>query len=95
MLQAAYQIVRLDAIRTVQRTALQVDAAEVQEKLEQAIRKLQDFTTLKRRLTGAITELGEIRQFVTTLHKELRDRLEDAWTALGIKVPMPSLPEEP
>jgi hypothetical protein len=30
VLQAAYQIVRLDAIRTVQRAAIQVDTARVQ-----------------------------------------------------------------
>lgn len=95
VLQAAYQIVRLDAIRGVQRAALQIDTAQVQQKLEQAIQKLQDFATLKRRLTEAIKDLRAIREFVSSLRDDLRDRLEEAWTALGVKAPMPVLPEEP
>lgn len=95
VLQAAYQIVRLDAIRAVQRAAIRIDAAEVQQKLEQAIQKLQDFATLKRRLTEAIKDLRAIREFVSSLRDDLRDRLEEAWTALGVKAPIPVLPEEP
>lgn len=94
VLQAAYQIVRLDAIRAVQRAAIQVDSAQVQQKLEQAIQKLQDFATLKRRLTEAIKDLRAIREFASSLRDDLRDRLEEAWTALGVKAPMPVLPEE-
>jgi hypothetical protein len=37
VLQAAYQIVRLEAIRSVQRPADEVDTAQVQQKLEEAI----------------------------------------------------------
>ncbi len=95
VLQAAYQIVRLDAIRSVQRAFVQVDAAAAQEKLEQALQKLQDFIAIRRRLSGAIKDLGGIRELVGTLRDDLRQRLEEAWNALGIKAPMPTLPEEP
>lgn len=93
--QAAYQIVRLDSIRSVQRAAKEVDTAQVQQKLEEALQKLQDFATLKRRLSAIIKDLRAIRDFASSLRDDVRDRLEEAWTALGIKAPMPALPEEP
>lgn len=95
VLQAAYQIVRLEAIRSVQHAAIEVDTAQVQQKLEEALQKLQDFATLKRRLSAAVKDLRAIRDFASSLRDDLRDRLEEAWTALGIKAPMPALPEEP
>ena len=94
VLQATYQVARLEAVRAVQRATIQIEPAIVQEKLEQAVQKLQDFVTLKKKLTGAITELGSIRQFVDTLHRECREKLEEAWLALGIKAPMPAVAEE-
>lgn len=95
VLQAAYQIVRLDAIRSVQRATKELDAPQVQQKLEEALQKLQGFATLKRRLSAAIKDLRAIRDFASSLRDDVRDRLEEAWTALGIKAPMPALPEEP
>jgi len=94
VLQAAYQVVRLDAVRSAQRSLVQVDSAVVQEKLEQAVQKLQDFVTLKRRLTASISELGSIRQFADVLHRECREKLEEAWQALGIGVPLPAVEDE-
>ena len=94
VLQAAYQVARLDAIRSVQRSVVQVDAGVVQEKLEQAVQKLQEFVTLKKRLTASITELGSIRQFVDALHRECGEKLEEAWQALGIRAPMPGFTDE-
>ncbi len=94
VLQAAYQVVRLDAVRAIQKTMVQIDSAVVQEKLEQAVQKLQEFVTLKRNLTTLIGDLGKIRQFVDTLHREFREKLEEAWLALGIQAPMPSTDEE-
>jgi hypothetical protein len=93
VLQAAYQVVRLEATRAVQRSVTQVDAAAVQVKLEQAVQKLQEFVMLKRRLTAAVGELAGIRQFVDTLHLELTERLEEAWEAIGVRTPMPTKPE--
>lgn len=95
VLQAAYQIVRLEAIRSAQRPNMEVDAARVQQKLEEALQKLQDFATLKRRLTEAIKHLRGIHDFASCLRDELRDRLDEAWTALGVKAPAPAFPEEP
>ncbi len=93
VLQAAYQLARLDSVRSVQRGVVQIEPDVVQEKLEQAVQKLQEFVTLKRRLTASISELGGIRQFVDDLHRECRERLEEAWQALGIRTPMPA-PDE-
>ena len=81
-------------IRSVQRAAVEVDSGQVQQKLEEALQKLQDFATLKRRLSAAIKDLRAIHDFVSSLRDDLRNRLEEAWTALGIKAPMPALPEE-
>ena len=89
VLQAAYQITRLDAVRSIQRSAVLTDPAVVQEKLEQAIQKLQEFVTIKRKLTVSINELNSIRTFVDGLHGEFRDRLEETWQALGVKAPIP------
>lgn len=61
VLQAAYRLARLDGVRLVERSQVQIDPTVVQERLEQAVQKLQDFFTLKRKLTGTITEVGEIR----------------------------------
>ncbi len=94
VLQTAYQVVRLDAVRAVQKTLVQIDPALVQEKLEQAVQKLQEFVALKRKLTTTINELSGIRQFVDTLHRECREKLEEAWLALGIQAPMPTATEE-
>jgi hypothetical protein len=94
VLQAAYQVARLDAVRSVQRSIVQIEGAVVQEKLEQAVQKLHEFVTLKRRLTASISELSGIRQFVDQLHRECRERLEEAWQALGIRVAMPSSGED-
>ena len=94
VLQTAYLMARIDAVRSVQRSVVQVDPALVQEKLEQAVQKLKDFVTLKRKITSTQNDLGSIREFVDTLHRECRENLEDAWHALGIKEPIPSLVEE-
>jgi hypothetical protein len=93
VLQAAYQMAKLDSVRSVQRGIVHIEPAVVQEKLEQAVQKLQEFVTLKRRLTASINELGGIRQFVDDLHRECRERLEEAWQALGIRTPMPTVEE--
>jgi hypothetical protein len=90
VLQAAYQVARLEAVRSVQRSVVEVNPAVVQEKLEQAVQKLREFVTLKRRLTASITELGNIRQFVDALHRECGEKLEEAWQALGIHGAMPA-----
>lgn len=95
VLQAAYQVVRVEATRVIHRAVGQVDATAVQAKLEQAVQKLQDFVTLKRRLTAALGELSGIRQFVDTVHRELTEKLEEAWQALGVRTPMPPIVEEP
>jgi hypothetical protein len=95
VLQATYQIVRLDAVRSARRSGIEIDAAQVQQKLEEALRKLQEFSTLKRRLSEAIKDLRAIREFASSLCDDLQQRLQDAWTALGIKAPVPVLLEEP
>lgn len=94
ILQASYQVTRLDAVRSVQRSQIQVDVSVLQEKLEQAVQKLQEFVTLKRKLTASINELGNIRQFIDTLHREFLEKLEEAWNALGLRTPMPTTTEE-
>lgn len=89
ILQGAYQVTRLDAVRSVQRSQIQVDVSVLQEKLEQAVQKLQEFVALKRNLTASITELGSIRQFIDVLHREFQEKLEEAWNALGLRKPIP------
>ena len=93
ILQAAYQVARLDAVRSVQRAIGRIDSAAVQEKLEQAVQKLQEFVTLKKRLTSSINDLMAVRLFADVLHRDFRDRLEEAWQALGIRTPMPPAEE--
>ena len=94
VLQAAYQVIRLEAVRFVQRAAVRIDPSIVQEKLEQAIQKLKDFVTLKKKLTESITELTNIRTFVDSLHRECQDTLEEAWQALGTGKAVPTSAKE-
>jgi len=94
VLQAAYQIVRLDAVRSLQRTIGHVDLAIIQGKLEQAAQKLCEFSNFKAKVTALMSGLNDLRGFANRLKCELQQNLEEAWDGLGIKAPMPALPHE-
>jgi hypothetical protein len=94
VLQTAYQVIRLEAVRLVQRASVQIDPSLVQEKLEQAMQKLKDFVTLKKKLTASITELTNTRTFVDSLYQECQGTLVEAWQALGTGKSVPTPAEE-
>src|SRR3989442_1554000 len=94
ILQASYQVARIDAVRSIQRSVDQIDPGVVQEKMEQAVQKLQEFVTLKKKLTASINELMVIRLFADTLHRDFRERLEEAWQALGVRSTLPGSLDE-
>lgn len=95
ILEGGYRFLRLDAVRAYQRQLGVVEPASVGEKIEQAVVKLRELSTAKRRITAVRKSLDELWAFVGSIQADLRDTLTEAWEALGMKKPLPEIEEEP
>lgn len=93
VLEGAYRFVRLEAVRSVQRTLVAVEPEKLGEKVEQAAVKLRELSTVKRRITEMRSSLDELWAYVGKIQNEMRDLLDEAWQTLGMKKPMPEVTE--
>ena len=94
ILEAAYRFARLDALRSVQRSLGAIEPAMVGEKIEQAVVKLAELTTVKRRISAIRKLMDELWAFVGGVQTDVRDLLDAAWLGLGMAKPLPGETEE-